>query len=171
MNGPADIFPLEKEGLRIRRMEPGDLEPMARLLGDPSVMRYMEPPFDRARTHAFLQKAGFGPNPLIYGAERNGAFLGYVICHSWGRDAVELGWVLLPEYWGQGLAGWLTDMLLDGLRDRYARAIIECVPENAASLRVALRHGFTYEGTEGCCRIYTRDISPSPLFCRDVAPE
>lgn len=97
--------------------------------------------------------------------------MGYVICHSWGRDAVELGWVLLPEYWGQGLAGRLTDMLLDGLRGRYARAIIECVPENAASLRVALRHGFTYEGTEGGCRIYTRDISPSPLFCRDVAPE
>ena len=120
MNGPADIFPLEKEGLRIRRMEPEDLEPMTRLLGDPAVMRYMEPPFDRARTRAFLQETGFGPNPLIYGAERNGAFLGYVICHSWGRDAVELGWVLLPEYWGQGLAGWLTDMLLDGLRDRYA---------------------------------------------------
>ena len=39
-------------------------------------------------------------------------------------------------------------MLLDGLQGRYARAIIECVPENAASLRVALRHGFTYEGTE-----------------------
>lgn len=118
MSGPADIFPLEKEGLRIRRMEPKDLEPMTRLPGDPAVMRYIEPPFDRTRTHAFLQEVGLGSKPLIYGAERNGTFLGYVICHPWDRDAVEPRWVLLPEYWGQGLAGRLTDVLLNGLRGR-----------------------------------------------------
>lgn len=46
----------ETEALHIRRLTAEDLEPLHRLLSDPAVMRYLEPPFTRAQTEAFLQR-------------------------------------------------------------------------------------------------------------------
>ncbi|MEI3102967.1 MAG: GNAT family N-acetyltransferase [Oscillospiraceae bacterium] len=45
-------------GLRVRRMTEADLEPLHRLLSDPEVMRYLEPPFSREQTRAFLEPGG-----------------------------------------------------------------------------------------------------------------
>ena len=59
----------ETEALHIRRLTAEDLEPLHRLLSDPAVMRYLEPPFTRAQTEAFLQKAGMGREPLIRAVE------------------------------------------------------------------------------------------------------
>ena len=39
----------ETEALHIRRLTAEDLEPLHRLLSDPAVMRYLEPPFTRAQ--------------------------------------------------------------------------------------------------------------------------
>ena len=36
--------------ITIRKMRPGDSDALYRLLSDPAVMRYLEPPFDRAQT-------------------------------------------------------------------------------------------------------------------------
>ena len=47
-------------GLRVRRMTEADLEPLHRLLSDPEVMRYLEPPFSREQTRAFLDGADAG---------------------------------------------------------------------------------------------------------------
>lgn len=38
----------ETEALHIRRLTAEDLEPLHRLLSNPAVMRYLEPPFTRA---------------------------------------------------------------------------------------------------------------------------
>ena len=35
--------------ITIRKIQPGDADALYRLLSDPAVMRYLEPPFDRAR--------------------------------------------------------------------------------------------------------------------------
>ena len=59
----------ETEALHIRRLTAEDLEPLHRLLSDPAVMRYLEPPFTRAQTEAFLQRAGMGREPLIWAVE------------------------------------------------------------------------------------------------------
>lgn len=81
--------------LTVRRFREGDLPALAALLADPEVMRWLEPPFDRARAAEFLRTAGLSEPPLIYAAEEDGAFLGYVIFHRYGdEDAAELGWVL-----------------------------------------------------------------------------
>ena len=81
--------------LAVRRFREGDLPALAALLADPEVMRWLEPPFDRARAAEFLRTTGLSEPPLIYAAEEDGAFLGYVIFHRYGgEDAAELGWVL-----------------------------------------------------------------------------
>ena len=59
-------------GLQVRRMTEADLEPLHRLLSDPEVMRYLEPPFSREQTRAFLERAGLTPEPLILAVDDGG---------------------------------------------------------------------------------------------------
>ena len=129
-------------GLRVRRMTEADLEPLHRLLSDPEVMRYLEPPFDRAQTEDFLRRAGLAEPPLVYAAEENGDFIGYVIYHAYDEQSVEIGWVLLPEYWGRGYASALTERLIGRARQEQKSVVIECAPAQAATKRIAVKKGF-----------------------------
>ena len=83
--------------ITIRNMQPGDADALYRLLSDPEVMRYLEPPYSRAQTEAFLRHAGLVKPPLVYAAEENGIFIGYVIYHTYDEESVEIGWVLFPD--------------------------------------------------------------------------
>lgn len=128
--------------ITIRNMQPGDAEALYKLLSDPEVMRYLEPPFDREQTEAFLHQAGLTKPPLVYAAEKNGIFIGYVIYHAYDRGSVEIGWVLLPEYWGRGYASALTDRLIDRARQEQKSVVIECAPAQEATKRIAVKKGF-----------------------------
>ena len=112
--------------ITIRKMRPGDADALYRLLSDPAVMRYLEPPFDRVQTEDFLRRAGLAEPPLVYAAEENGDFIGYVIYHAYDEQSVEIGWVLLPEYWGRGYASALTERLIDRARQEQKSVVIEC---------------------------------------------
>ena len=131
-----------KMDITIRNMQPGDAEALYKLLSDPEVMRYLEPPFDREQTEAFLHQAGLTKPPLVYAAEKNGIFIGYVIYHAYDRGSVEIGWVLLPEYWGRGYASALTDRLIDRARQEQKSVVIECAPAQEATKRIAVKKGF-----------------------------
>ena len=89
--------------ITIRRMQSGDADELYRLLSDPVVMRYLELPYDRARTEVFLRRAGLAAQPLVYAVEEGGSFIGYVIYHAYDGNSMEIGWVLLPEYWGAAM--------------------------------------------------------------------
>ena len=89
-----------------------DLEPLHRLLSDSKVMRFLEPPFTKEQTADFLE-TGLSKKPPVFAAELDGTFIGYVIFHDYEEDTMELGWVLLPEYWGQGYASALTRQMMD----------------------------------------------------------
>ena len=128
--------------ITIRKMRPGDADALYRLLSDPEVMRYLEPPFDRAQTEAFLRRAGLAEPPLVYAAEENGSFIGYVIYHAYDEQSVEIGWVLFPDYWGRGYASALTDRLIDMARQEQKSVVIECVPAQEATMRIAIKKGF-----------------------------
>ena len=128
--------------ITIRNMRPGDADALFRLLSDPEVMRYLEPPYSRAQTEAFLRHAGLVEPPLVYAAEENGIFIGYVIYHAYDEESVEIGWVLFPEYWGRGYASALTDRLIDRARQEQKSVVIECAPAQAATRRIARKKGF-----------------------------
>ena len=110
-------------GLRVRRMTEADLEPLHRLLSDPEVMRYLEPPFSREQTRAFLDRAGLTPEPLILAVDDDGGFAGYVIWHPYDDVSMELSWVLDRSRWGRGYAGELTRLLTDRAR-RQGRGVV-----------------------------------------------
>lgn len=72
-------------------MKSSDADALYRLLSDPEVMRYLEPLYDRAQTEAFLHRAGLSEPPLVYAAEGNGRFIGYVIYHPYDEESIEIG--------------------------------------------------------------------------------
>lgn len=140
--------------ITIRRMQKGDFDALYQLLSDSEVMRYLEPPYDKAQTERFLQDAGLSDNPLVYAAEEDGAFIGYVIYHAYEEGSVEIGWVLFPQYWGCGYASALTEQLICKARQEQKAVVIECVPAQEATKRIALKKGFSYCGISDGLAIY-----------------
>jgi RimJ/RimL family protein N-acetyltransferase len=64
-----------------------------------------------------------------------------------GRDEIELGWVIVPERWGQGLA---TEVARASLGVVFGPLALEEViaytqPDNFASRRVMEKSGFWFE--------------------------
>src|SRR4029078_2344455 len=122
---------------------------------DPEVTRYLNGPMTRgesdelvARIRGHWQNHGFG----LYAVEvkDSGAFAGFVglAIPSFLPDvlpAVEVGWRLAREHWGQGYA---TEAARASMRLGFDELgllqIISIIhPENAASVRVAERLGMT----------------------------
>ena len=72
--------------LVIRKMREEDLEPLHRLLSDPRVMKYLEPPFSEEKTEAFLKNCGMKEEPLVYAVDDENGFAGYVIYHRYDHE-------------------------------------------------------------------------------------
>lgn len=145
----------ENARLRLRMMRREDADELYALLSDEAVMRWLEPPFNRAQAERFLEQAGLSEPPLVYAAESSeGEFLGYAIYHGYDERSCELGWVLKPAFWHKGYADEMTDLLTALARREGKDAVIECVPEQTASAHIARRHGFSYEGRADSCDVY-----------------
>ena len=100
--------------LVLRRWQEIDREPFARLNADPRVMEFMPARLGRFESDRLIDRIerhfaarGFG----LYAAELrgNGSFVGFIGLSVPGFDApfmpaVEIGWRLGFEHWGQGLA-------------------------------------------------------------------
>lgn len=133
--------------VRIRPMTMDDLPALQELLGDERVMRYLEPPFPPEKARAFLEQAGLSAPPRILAAEDEaGRFLGYVIRHPYDQSSMEIGWVLRPDAWGKGYASALTRLLVDEAERGGTDLVLECLPEQAATRRIAGKFGFEPAG-------------------------
>lgn len=147
------------ERLAVRWFVQSDLEELYKLLSDPEVMACLEPAYTHEQTERFLLEAALTDPPLVYAVEdRKERFLGYVIYHDFGKDSVELGWVLKPSVWGRGYASELTQGLLAEAKGKYSGAVIECVPKQEATKAIARKLGFHFAGTEDGCEIYQKEL-------------
>jgi RimJ/RimL family protein N-acetyltransferase len=147
---------IETERLLLRRWLPRDRAPFAALNADPAVMRHFPAPLTRQESDAVLVRLedrwrndGIG----FAATERrsDGAFVGMV---GLGRvrfaptapldGAVEIGWRLAREHWGQGYAteaarAWLAhgfDTL--GLDEIVAFTVPDNLPSQAVMLRLGM---------------------------------
>lgn len=132
--------------IQIRKMVSDDFQHLHRLLSDPEVMKYIEPPYTEEKTNRFLIDAGLSNPPLIYSVETKNRFIGYAIYHDYDEDSVEIGWVLLPEYWGKGYASEVTRILIKRAQKDGKNVVIECVPQQNISKHIAEKNGFAYFG-------------------------
>lgn len=142
----------------LRAMAPSDFESLHALLSDPDVMRYLEKPFTPEQTEAFLKVHGLSDPPRILAVENSRhEWIGYVIYHDYDEAGKEIGWVLKKEVWGKGMAGLLTKHLIAMAASEGKGIVMECVPEQAATKRIAENHGFVRTGTREGLEVYRRE--------------
>jgi [ribosomal protein S5]-alanine N-acetyltransferase len=133
-----------------------DAENFFLLNGNKDVMRYIRPVKAREECDAFLKE-------IIISAEENpgmgrwaaiekesNAFVGsFAIIPVEGTDYIQLGFALLPAYWGKGFASELTRAGLDYYFSTTSADHIYAIAEkpNIASQKVLLKTGFVPDGT------------------------
>jgi [ribosomal protein S5]-alanine N-acetyltransferase len=100
------------------------------------------------RKLAHWERHGFGQ--WLFRDRANGAIVGrggpqHTLAS--GRDEIELGWVIAPERWGEGLATELAQASLEVVFGPLAleEVIAYTQPGNFASRRVMEKSGFAYE--------------------------
>ncbi len=157
---------LETARLRIRELRDDDLYGIFLLQSDPTVMQYIRPAetdpapvYDRlvhwAAYHARHPKLG------VFAMEMRTteSFVGYCTARHMDFDAgrdLEVGYVLMPRFAGQGLAteaaSALTDYLFQEMQANKVVAVTD--PGNRASQRVLEKCGFQ---PVGIIKIYGTD--------------
>lgn len=105
---------LNTERLILRTWKPNDLEPFARLNGNPETLRYYPATLDRVQSDAIahrsqrlIEEQGWGQWAVEL--KESGKFIGMVGLNRPVADlpfqpCVEVVWRLLPEFWGKGYA-------------------------------------------------------------------
>lgn len=145
MTGQVSGVPtLRTERLVLRQAVWEDLDAVHRIMSDPRVMRYWSRP-----EHETLEETrhwlGFlvdqAPDSRDWLIEKDGKVIGKA--GAW--QLPELGFLLGPEHWGQGLALEAMAAVIAALEAEFpdlGELTAEVDPRNAASLRLLARLGF-----------------------------
>lgn len=138
---------LHTSRLILRPARSDDLEPLHAVLSDPRATRWWStPPHDTLdQTKVWLDAMiANGPDHPDFVVELDGRVIGkagfYVM--------PDVGYILHPDIWGQGLAGEAVGAVVDHVfRTLAVEALTADVdPENAASIRLLQRLGFVRTG-------------------------
>lgn len=120
-----------------------DLEAVHRLMSDPRVMRYWSRP-----EHETLEETCHWLGFLVEQSADSRDWLivkdGAVIGKAGAWQLPEVGFLLHPDHWGQGLAFEAMVAVIAALEAEFAGIVLtaEVDPRNAASLRLLDRLGF-----------------------------
>lgn len=153
----AAVPAIESERTTLRAHRMGDFDAYAAMWAEPVVTRFIG---GRARTREeswqrFLRQFGLW-SLLGYGfwaveEKASGQFIGEAGFHDLKRDIVpsiegipEAGWAFLPSVHGQGIATEVVGAVVAWGEKRFGLTKTVCLidPDNAASLKVAGKHGF-----------------------------
>jgi len=142
---------LETPRLLLRQFQPSDFDALARLSADPEVMKYLSDGKPKSRAESWLMMASFLGHWELRGyglwaveEKATGEFVGRIgLLNPEGWPGLELAWTLARERWGKGFA---TEGAKAALEYAFSVLKLDHVislihPENAASIRVALRVG------------------------------
>jgi [ribosomal protein S5]-alanine N-acetyltransferase len=133
--------------LTLRSARPDDLEAMHAVLSDPRATRWWSTPPHGSleQTAAWLDgMIANGPDQPDFVIEREGRVIGKA--GFWRLP--DVGYILHPDYWGQGFAAEAVAAAIDHVfqtRD-LDELTADVDPENAASIRLLERLGFVRTG-------------------------
>lgn len=145
----------------IRSFTEQDASALFEVLSCDKVMEYVEPPFSFEQTQNFIHDAGLCDPPLVYALilRTTEALIGHIIFHEYDEDTYEIGWIIHENYWGKGIASEITSSLLAYAKSiGIKRCIIECDPNQAATIHIARKSGFIYDGEDDGCLRYRINI-------------
>ncbi len=141
----------ETDRLLVRHYTETDADNFFLLNSDPEVMRYIRPVKSREDTDLFFAKviAYSKSNPLFgrmaVDEKATGAFVGsFAIIPLENTNSMQLGYSLLPAYWGKGFA---TELAKAGLVYVFTQTGLDEIfgvteSENIDSQKVLLKAGF-----------------------------
>jgi len=150
------VIVLQTERLLLREWIPECWTLFKPLVVDPRVIRYIHQggpwPDERIekRVDQYIEYGrtrGWHLWPVIHRADSR--LIGFCGFSDGFPPDVEIGWRLLPEYWGQGLATEIARATLDhGFRTwDFPRVIAVAQTANRASIRVMEKIGMTFDGS------------------------
>lgn len=161
---------IETDRLLLRPYTEGDLDFYAGLWANPNIVRYI----GKGKTKTFAEandslghwiseyEYGFGLQAVKLKAEdKLIGHAGLVRQTIEGKGEIEIGYWLLPDYWGRGLAKESAIALREyGLEEKGLSKLISLInPNNPASIFVAKKAGLSYEKTvrlsEGDTLVYS----------------
>lgn len=144
--------------LRVRYQTEADIEPLTDLWSDPLATRYLGGIRERAFLRTEFAKTAASPRAELWDLWptdlcSTGELAGYgglIPKVVRGKEFLELTYIIVPKYWGQGLATELAQGLVDfAWNDRKLEELIAIIePENEGSKRVASKAGFLLWTTE-----------------------
>lgn len=138
---------IETDRLILRPAREDDLEAMHAVLSSPQATRWWSTPphdsLDQTRDWLAAMIAGGGAG-LDMVVEREGQVIGKAGFYY----PPDIGYILHPDHWGQGLATEALTAMLDRLFDAtdHDQATADVDPENPASIRVLAKLGFVRTG-------------------------
>lgn len=149
----------ETTRLRIRHFRESDFPGIFRLQSDPDTMRYIRAPVNeehivQERMEMWETYSRQNPGLGVFALEIKAGevFAGYVTARHTNfkpeTEEYEVGYVLAPEWWGQGLVSEVVPPLCAYLFQQSGTQKIVAFtdPENIASQRVLLKCGFREVG-------------------------
>jgi RimJ/RimL family protein N-acetyltransferase len=158
MEGQSGMV-VETERLILREFQLSDLDAFLAVMPDPEVMRFsISGPWDRDRTERFLggclldyseERWGFGRWATVH--KKDDRLIGFSGLARYddvdGSSEVEIGYRLLPEYWGRGLGTESAAASRDhGFGSLGLPRLISMIqPGNHPSVRVAEKIGMVCE--------------------------
>ena len=148
-------FLLSSDRLRLRPMNPDDIDEMAHLLGDAEVMAFYPRPKSRQEGENWIQRNidSYEQNDFglwVIELLATGEFVGecgLTVQVVDGISEVELGYHVHTRFWSQGYATEASLLCLEYARTKLdlTRVIGLMVPENLASQRVAEKAGLSFD--------------------------
>ena len=148
---PPELQPLVSSRLLLRRLEESDLDALCAFMGDIEVMYAWEYAFAREDVLAWIQRMRGYPNPehghraLCLKGQENTIIgqAGILPKTIFGKESLEIGYILDKRYWHRGYATEACALLLDHAFDHLGAGEVHALirPMNTASLAVARRLG------------------------------
>ncbi len=171
---------IRTERLLLRRAREDDFAAFHEMMTDPRVMRYWSHPphTEPEQTAQFIAHLMRSDTAEVeeFVIEYNGRVIGKAGC--W-RPA-EVGFMVHPDFWGQGFATEAVQAVLPLCFDKFDAApalTAECDPRNLASIALLKRFGFRhlrtaekdflYGGTQWCDTAYFELPRTHPPTARD----
>lgn len=146
---------LETKRMLLREMDMSDVENLQGIFADPEAMQYYPKTKSVAETEDWIRWNMSSYRVFRFGLwlallKKNGTFAGQcglVMQRVDDRPEVEIGYLFLRKYWGQGLATEAATACRDYGINRlgYTRLISLIDPANIASKRVAEKIGMAFE--------------------------
>lgn len=143
---PAAPLDILSANIRLRRFSPKDVPALYRVLSDPEVMQYIEPPFSLTQTETFLREYGLKEPPLVYALALSDSdtVIGHAIFHPYDASSYEIGWIIGRAHWNLGIASAVTLLLLSHAKMLgIAQLVLECSPKQHATIHIAQKFGFS----------------------------